>query len=98
MVVSTYGLMCDDLLRLLWFLAETRFEADVHSGVEDVDFDHVRQIKRIAASLRSRIACATAVGVAKRLACLPPYHFLRAKPSVPKETLDFYLDQPLFPS
>ena len=48
--------------------------------------------------LRSRIACVTAVGVAKRLASLPPYDLRLAKPSYPSTPLDFDPDAPLFPS
>ena len=98
MAISTYGDMCDDLLRFLWFIAEAQMEAAAHRGALDVDTAPERQVKLFAAKIRARIACATAVGVAKRIACLQPHDFRLAKPTSPEAPLDFRMDEPLFPS
>ena len=97
MAISTYGNMCDDLLRLLWLIAEAQFDLAARRGAVDVDTDWLHQIKILAARLRSRIACAAAVGVAKRLACLPKYDFRHAKTLMPSHPLDYHFDEPLFP-
>ena len=86
MVISTYGYMCDDLLRLLWFIAEAQFDLATLRGAVDLEMPKRQQIQLFAARIRSRIACATAVGVAKRLACLPTYDFRQAKSPTPPDS------------
>ena len=88
----------NDFLGLLWLLAEAQFEVAIASGLVDTDTTLSHQVKLFAARLRSRIACVTAVGVAKRLASLPPYDLRLAKPPYPRTPLDFDPDAPLFPS
>jgi len=94
LVVSKYNNVCDDFLRLLWLLAEAQFDAAIAHGIVDNDVDIATQIKVVAARLRSRIACASAVGVAKRLASYAPHDFQQ---SIVRAPLDFDNDAPLFP-
>ena len=95
MVVSTYQFMCDDLLRFLWFLAEA--QARLAASNEALGDSEVSLTQLFASRMRSRVACATAVGVARRIAA---EHVLRVyvpTEDPPRGSLGHSVDLPLFP-
>lgn len=95
MVVSTYQFMCDDLLRFLWFLAEA--QARLAASNEALGDSEVSLTQLFASRMRSRVACAIAVGVARRIAAEHVLRVYVASDDPPLGPLGHSVDLPLFP-
>lgn len=95
MVTSTYQFMCNDLLRFLWFLAEA--QARLAATNEALGDSEVSLTQLFASRMRSRVACAVAVGVARRIAAAHALRVYVPSDDPPRGARGHSVDLPLFP-
>jgi hypothetical protein len=95
MVTDTYQFMCNDLLRFLWYMAETKALDAVKLELLG---EHPLDVAKLwAARMKSRVACSIAIGTARRLLgsyrCAPA----RLSPGAPGPIPVRAVEEPLFP-
>jgi hypothetical protein len=96
MVTDTYQFMGNDLLRFLWFLAEAKALDAVKL---DLLGDNPLDVTRLwAARMQSRVACAIAIGTARRLLGSYRCDSDCRSPAAPGPLPGRSAEEPLFPS
>ena len=99
MVTSTYLDMCDDLLRFLWLLAERQTSYTTQG--ELLGENPLEVTKLLVKRMYSRVACAIAIGTARRIQGTPSHGLPHGEDGFPTHPAgpirDRSPDEPLLP-